>query len=351
MVEVLVQLRVGEEVWVVVAEIFACDHEKAAGSGGGIDHHLLRRRSHHLHHEPDDVARRAELAVGAGGGKLAQHVLVDVALGVAVVHGDAVDQVDGLGDKRLRDGEAGIAHVLRIGGAFAEGAQPGKDVIGKETVHCLRRGVLQALPAEVLVGRAFGVVALREDAPRHRPSEAGCLAFLQLLHLVKALEEEQIRDLLDNVYGVGDAARPEGVPDTIYLIANITCEHAVPLSHPGNANCTLPVPSDARFGSRECVRSLAICCICSGVSCRVAPESTLTEILPSSWHQIVGDCKTEASARPVPLDSYMAEDLLRWRRKSPYPMDDDWVFASPAKKGKQPCWPENLLKRYVKSVA
>jgi integrase len=71
----------------------------------------------------------------------------------------------------------------------------------------------------------------------------------------------------------------------------------------------------------------------------------------SIWHQVVGDCKTEASAKPVPLDSYMAEDLLRWRRHSPYPMDDDWVFASPAKKGKQPYWPDNLMKRYIKPVA
>jgi integrase len=71
----------------------------------------------------------------------------------------------------------------------------------------------------------------------------------------------------------------------------------------------------------------------------------------SIWHQVVGDCKTEASAKPVPLDSYMAEDLLRWRRQSPYPMDDDWVFASPAKKGKQPYWPDNLMKRYIKPVA
>jgi integrase len=38
----------------------------------------------------------------------------------------------------------------------------------------------------------------------------------------------------------------------------------------------------------------------------------------SIWHQVVGDCKTEASAKPVPLDSYMAEDLLRWRRQSSY---------------------------------
>jgi integrase len=74
-------------------------------------------------------------------------------------------------------------------------------------------------------------------------------------------------------------------------------------------------------------------------------------VTESIWHQVVGVCKTEASAKPVPMDNYMAEDLLRWRRKSPYPMDDDWVFASPAKKGKQPYWPDNLMKRYVKPVA
>jgi integrase len=71
----------------------------------------------------------------------------------------------------------------------------------------------------------------------------------------------------------------------------------------------------------------------------------------SIWHQVVGDCKTEASAKPVPLDGYMAEDLLRWRRTSPYPMPHDWVFASPTMKGKQPYWPDNLMKRYIRPVA
>jgi len=32
----------------------------------------------------------------------------------------------------------------------------------------------------------------------------------------------------------------------------------------------------------------------------------------SIWHQVVGNCKTEASAKPFPMDNYMAEDLLRW---------------------------------------
>jgi len=71
----------------------------------------------------------------------------------------------------------------------------------------------------------------------------------------------------------------------------------------------------------------------------------------SIWHQVVGDCKTEASAKPVPLDSYMAEDLLRWRRQSAYPLIDDYVFASESMRGKQPYWPDNLMKRHIRPVA
>jgi integrase len=80
-------------------------------------------------------------------------------------------------------------------------------------------------------------------------------------------------------------------------------------------------------------------------------ETLELSVTRSIWHQKIGDCKTEASAKPVPLDGYMAEDLLRWRKKSPYPMQEDWVFASPTMKGEQPYWPDNLMKRYIKPVA
>lgn len=80
-------------------------------------------------------------------------------------------------------------------------------------------------------------------------------------------------------------------------------------------------------------------------------ETLELSVTRSIWHQVVGDCKTEASAKPVPMDEYMAEDLQRWRRQSPYPMPDDWVFASPSMGGKQPYWPDNLMKRYIKPVA
>ncbi len=80
-------------------------------------------------------------------------------------------------------------------------------------------------------------------------------------------------------------------------------------------------------------------------------ESLELNVTRAIWHQVVGERKTEASAKPVPMDEYMAEDLMRWRRLSAYPMDDDWVFASPTMGGKQPYWPDNLMKRYIKPVA
>ena len=66
----------------------------------------------------------------------------------------------------------------------------------------------------------------------------------------------------------------------------------------------------------------------------------------SIWHQVVGDCKTEASAKPVPLDSYMAEDLLLLAKNEPHTRCPAIGFLPvPTMKGKQPYWPDNLMKR------
>ena len=64
--------------------------------------------------------------------------------------------------------------------------------------------------------------------------------------------------------------------------------------------------------------------------------------------QRVGPCKTEASQKPVPLDPELAEVLLMWRRQSAYPMDSDWVFASPASKGKLPYWSSSVFRVYLR---
>jgi len=70
--------------------------------------------------------------------------------------------------------------------------------------------------------------------------------------------------------------------------------------------------------------------------------------------QHVGDCKTEASRKPIPLDSRLAEAFLRWRALCAYPRSEDWIFASPHTNGKQPYWPGTLnrwhLQPAVKAV-
>ena len=59
--------------------------------------------------------------------------------------------------------------------------------------------------------------------------------------------------------------------------------------------------------------------------------------------QVTGRCKTEASAKPVPIDEFTAKDLLAWYRVTRYRLAEDWVFATDSarageKRGKQPLW-------------
>jgi len=42
------------------------------------------------------------------------------------------------------------------------------------------------------------------------------------VQVVEALDEEQVRDLLDHLERVGDTARPEGAPDLIDLASELS---------------------------------------------------------------------------------------------------------------------------------
>ena len=66
----------------------------------------------------DDVPWRAELAVLSSGRDLAEHVLVDVALGVAALHRQFVEHVYDLVEQAW-DRESRIAHVMRVGRLLA----------------------------------------------------------------------------------------------------------------------------------------------------------------------------------------------------------------------------------------
>ena len=195
-VEVLAQLRVVQQVRVALAQVLARRDQEARRAAGRVADDVGGLGRSQLDHKPDDVARRAELPVLSGGGDLAEHVLVDVALGVALLHRHLVEQVHHLGQqRRSRDCEARVLHVVRVGGVgTAEllgqvSAQIGEDVLPHHREHLGRDEVLEARPAEVLVGPTLGVLAFREDPPFHRLLEPIGLVLLQRVHVVEPTEE------------------------------------------------------------------------------------------------------------------------------------------------------------------
>jgi integrase len=75
---------------------------------------------------------------------------------------------------------------------------------------------------------------------------------------------------------------------------------------------TVKVPCCARIGIERSLRgSLRLSELLALRWRDVDFDNLELSVIRSIWHQVVGGCKTEASAKPVPLDGYMAEDLLR----------------------------------------
>lgn len=67
--------------------------------------------------------------------------------------------------------------------------------------------------------------------------------------------------------------------------------------------------------------------------------------------QVVGQCKTEASRKPVVMDEHIAQALIAWRRESVSTAPDDWVWASSQKQGKQPLWLATIMRYYIQPAA
>jgi integrase len=74
-------------------------------------------------------------------------------------------------------------------------------------------------------------------------------------------------------------------------------------------------------------------------------------VVRSIYLRNVGNCKTEASRKPVPLDAHVAADLWLWKEASTYSNSEDWIFASPHTKGKYPFWPDVLLLKIIQPAA
>ena len=61
-----------------------------------------------------------------------------------------------------------------------------------------------------------------------------------------------------------------------------------------------------------------------------------------------GDTKSEASRKPVPLYPSVVKCLKVWREDSPYRGNDDFIFPSIRRNGKQPLSPDTLLKKIIR---
>ncbi|HTC93192.1 MAG TPA: site-specific integrase [Terriglobales bacterium] len=69
-----------------------------------------------------------------------------------------------------------------------------------------------------------------------------------------------------------------------------------------------------------------------------------------------GRCKTETSRKPVPMDEFIAHDLLEWYRQTPFKKPSDWVFATSStragvKRGKQPIWLSTVMRYHIQPTA
>src|SRR5258708_34794310 len=64
-------------------------------------------------------------------------------------------------------------------------------------------------------------------------------------------------------------------------------------------------------------------------------------------HCHVGNPKTLARRKPIPLAHELLTTLGEHRERSAYAADSDWVFASPCKRGAEPYWPDSALHDFV----
>ena len=105
-----------------------------------------------------------------------------------------------------------------------QAAQEGEDLVAEHVEHFGGGHVLEAGPAHGVV-RAALCIGARGDEVHGLGFEAQGFVVFAGLVAVEGAQKEQVGDLLDDFDGVGDAAGPEGVPDLIDFVAQVTGEH------------------------------------------------------------------------------------------------------------------------------
>lgn len=66
--------------------------------------------------------------------------------------------------------------------------------------------------------------------------------------------------------------------------------------------------------------------------------------------QNIGEMKTEASKKPIPLDAELPAVVMGWRSCCAC-SQQEWIFSSPDIQGGQPHWPNSAMEKHVRPAA
>jgi len=77
-------------------------------------------------------------------------------------------------------------------------------------------------------------------------------------------------------------------------------------------------------------------------------DNNQASVLHSVWRNVMGDAKTEASRKPVPLPKFLVDAMKEWRSASLYKSDDDFLFPSIRMNGATPISPDSILKKAIR---
>ena len=156
---VLVEAAAGGGVFVdgigvMLDQVLGGRYEETRRAAGRVADHVLGRGCGHVDHQLDDVARGTELPVLTCGRDLAKHVLVEIALGIAVGHIDFVELIDHVRQHpRCGHHEECVLHVMGVGASALpvpiapQGFHEGEDPITHGLEHALGGALLEARPA------------------------------------------------------------------------------------------------------------------------------------------------------------------------------------------------------------
>lgn len=67
--------------------------------------------------------------------------------------------------------------------------------------------------------------------------------------------------------------------------------------------------------------------------------------------RVIGAYKTETSQKPVPAHDDLVEVLREWHQQTPYKSPENWIFASPQHRGRQPYLAQQIMRRHILPVA